>query len=336
MAWAKADGVADLHYLEGGNQLGDDGEGAVDGSHPTDLGFMRMADVFTPAIAPLLKAAPAATSPRSEKAAWLVPLDELEKRLGEPDLRILDARPRADYDKAHVPGAVWVDVKAAEALAARPDGLDDRAAWEAWIAPLGVGPKTKVLVYDAHRQLDAARIWWLLRYLGADRVGLVDGGFPLWAKDGRPVTTDAPNVERVSFPVAFRAEVRATRAQVLAALDDKSATIIDARSDGEYDGTKKLSRRSGHVPTACSLEWEQFVDQDGRFLDEAGVRARLAQAGVKPNAPVITHCQGGGRAAVDAFALERVGHKARNYYLGWSDWGNADDTPIATESGAKK
>jgi thiosulfate/3-mercaptopyruvate sulfurtransferase len=123
---------------------------------------------------------------------------------------------------------------------------------------------------------------------------------------------------------------------VLAALEDKSATIIDARSDDEYSGAKKLSRRSGHVPTACSLEWEKLVDPDGRFLDESSLRAKLVQAGVKPDAPVITHCQGGGRAAVDAFALERVGFKARNYYLGWSDWGNADDTPIATEAGAKE
>ena len=220
-------------------------------------------------------------------------------------------------------------------MASQPDGLNDRAAWETWITPLGIGPNTKVLAYDAHRQLDAARIWWLLRYLGVARVGLVDGGFPLWAEEGRPVTTDAPKVDPVPFPVAFRAEVHATRAQVLSALDDKSATIIDARSEGEFNGTKKLSRRSGHVPTACSLEWQKLVEKNGRFLDAASLRAKLAQAGVESDGPMITHCQGGGRASVDAFALERLGYKTRNYYLGWSDWGNADDTPIATEAGTE-
>ena len=63
-------------------------------------------------------------------------------------------------------------------MAAKPGALADRAAWEAWIAPLGIGPETEVLVYDANRQLDAARLWWLLGYLGVERVGLIDGNFP--------------------------------------------------------------------------------------------------------------------------------------------------------------
>ncbi|MDR3618392.1 MAG: SGNH/GDSL hydrolase family protein [Paludisphaera borealis] len=325
----RAEGIANLHYLEGESQVGDDGEGTVDGSHPTDLGFMRMADVFTPALAPLVKVAVA--SPPAEKGAWLIGFADLEKRLGEPDLRVLDARPRAAYDKGHIPGAVWVDAKAVAATSTKPGALSDRAAWERWIAPLGIGPKTKVLIYDANRQLDAARFWWLLRYLGVERVGLIDGNFPIWAKDGRPVTTAIPKVEPVPFPVVLRPDVLATRDQVLAALGSKSSTIIDARSEGEYNGTVKFSQRSGHVPTACSLEWEKFVDEDGRFLGEPSLRAKLATAGVKPGDPVITHCQGGGRASVDAFVFERLGFKTRNYYLGWSDWGNAADTPVTTE-----
>lgn len=92
-------------------------------------------------------------------AARLVTFVELEKHLGGTDLRILDARPKADYDKGHIPRAVWVDAKDVEAIAAKPGALTDRAAWERWIAPLGIGPKTDVLVYDANHQLDAARLW---------------------------------------------------------------------------------------------------------------------------------------------------------------------------------
>src|SRR5262245_25434374 len=116
-----------------------------------------------------------------EGAAWLVSFPDLEKQLGDPDLRILDARPRGDYDKGHIPGAVWVDAKALEAMAAKPGALTDRAAWERWIGPLGIGPTTQVVVYDANRQLNAARLWWLLGYLGVERVGLLNGNFPLWA-----------------------------------------------------------------------------------------------------------------------------------------------------------
>ncbi|WP_435021485.1 sulfurtransferase [Tundrisphaera sp. TA3] len=266
--------------------------------------------------------------------AWLVPFDELERRLPDPDLRLLDARPKADYDRGHIPGAVWVDVKAVEALAAKPGALADRATWEAWIAPLGIGPKSEVVVYDASRQLAAARIWWLLGYLGVERVGLLNGNFRLWAEGGHPVTAEVKPVAPQPFPVAFRKDRHATQEEVLAALGSKTGAILDARSDEEYVGSKKLSKRAGHIPTACHLEWSQLVDPDGRFLDDATLRAKLAKAGVDPGVPVITHCQGGGRASVNAFVLEHLGYHARNYYLGWSDWGNAEATPVQLDEPA--
>src|SRR3954464_556497 len=86
----------------------------------------------------------------------LISFDDLQGRLDSPGLRLLDARPKVDYDKGHIPGAVWVDAKAVEVLAKRPGALEDRDAWAAWIAPLGIGSETEVRIYDASRQLDAA------------------------------------------------------------------------------------------------------------------------------------------------------------------------------------
>jgi thiosulfate/3-mercaptopyruvate sulfurtransferase len=263
-------------------------------------------------------------------AARLVSFNDLQGRLGDPDLRLLDVRPRADYDRGHIPGAIWVDAKATEELAARPGGLTEEAAWEAWIAPLAIGPETEVLIYDANCQKDAARFWWLLGYLGVEKVGLIDGGYPLWAKEGRPVTTDVPEVQPRPFDVTFRHARHATRAEVLESLKSGKARIIDARSEAEHTGEQRLSKRAGRIPSACNLEWANLVDKDGRFLPESDLRAKLAKAGVKPGEPVIAHCQGGGRASVDAFVFERLGHPTRNYYLGWSDWGNADETPVET------
>jgi len=260
----------------------------------------------------------------------LVSFDNLQHRLGEPDLRLLDVRPRGEYDKGHIPRARWVDVKAVEALAARPGALTDRAQWESWIEPLGIGPNTLVLVYDARRQLDAARLWWLLRYLGVERAGLIDGGFPLWDKEGRPVTTEVSKVAPQALRVRFRAERLATRADVLDAVKGGRVRVVDARSEAEHTGAEKRAKRGGRVPAACHLEWAQLVDKDGRFLDETALRAKAAKAGIKPGDSVITHCQSGGRASVDAFVFERLGLATRNYYLGWSDWGNAEHTPVET------
>ncbi len=281
--------------------------------------------------------AAAGLAPAAEPSARLATFDEVQADLGKAGLRLLDVRPRADYDRGHLPGAVWVDAKAAQALAAKPGALTDRNAWEAWIAPLGIEARGEVLVLDGERQRDAARIWWLLGYLGVEKVGLVDGNVPLWVGQGRPIVSETSRVEPSAFPVSFRASKHATRDDVLRAVEGKTAAIVDARTLAEYTGQQKNSKRGGHVPTACRLEWSDLVDADGRFLPEAALKAKLASLGVAPGKPVITHCQTGGRASVDAFAFERIGIPTKNFYLGWSDWGNAEETPVVegAEAGSK-
>ena len=91
----------------------------------------------------------------TDSQARLVTHDELEKRLGDGELRILDTRPKADYDKGHIPGAVWVDAKAVEEMAAKPGALADRGAWETWLAPLGIGQSLRLP--PSLRQPTAAR-----------------------------------------------------------------------------------------------------------------------------------------------------------------------------------
>jgi thiosulfate/3-mercaptopyruvate sulfurtransferase len=274
---------------------------------------------------PVLLAAPVSGAPG---ASSLLSFQDVEKRLKDPNVRLLDTRPRADYDKGHAPGAVWVDTKAAQTLAGRPGGLTDRAAWEAWIAPLGIGAGTEVIIFDGAKQLEAARLWWLLGYLGVEKVGLINGNFALWKIEGHPVSTEVSKVEPGVFKVAFNNARLANRDDVLAALKTGQTAIVDARSKEEYTGEKKSSKRGGHIPAACRLEWSDLVDKDGRFLEESTLRAKLVELGIKPGESVITHCQGGGRASVDAFAIERLGIPTRNFYLGWSDWGNATATPV--------
>lgn len=282
-------------------------------------------------LALLLAFCPATVARQDANPAVLVTFDELLRHLNDDRLRLLDVRSRDDYDAGHIPGAVWVDAAEAEALALRPGGLTDDDAWRSWLEPLGIEPGIRVLVYDANRQKDAARFWWLLGYLGVDRVGLVNGGFPLWESEGRPVTTEASDVEPHAFPVAFRADRLADREDVRRAIESGEAQVVDARSPGEFSGAIARSKRGGHVPTACNVEWSELVDEQGRFLPEPVLRSKFAE--LEPGAPVIAHCQSGGRASVDAFVLSRLGFPARNYYLGWSDWGNAEETPVATVDG---
>lgn len=263
-------------------------------------------------------------------APVLLTHDQLQAELGRPGLRILDTRPRAAYDKAHIPGSLWVDAAAWTRLSSKPGGLDDLPAWEALIKPLGLLPGMRVIIVDGARQIEAAKLWWLLRYLGVPQVSLLDGNFNLWEQAGRPLTTDSPEIENQPFPVAFQKSRLATRDDVLNSLKNHAARVIDVRSTAEFTGKQKLAKRAGHIPDACHLEWSLFVAPDGRFLPEAELLKRIDAAAIPPGVPVITHCQGGGRASLSAFVFERLGFPTRNYYASWNDWGNAEDTPIVT------
>jgi len=245
--------------------------------------------------------------------------------------RLLDVRPRVEYDAGHIEGATWVDIKEARTIAARPGGLTDRDAWLDWITPLGFHNRSRVRIIGDDRQLEAARLWWLLGYLGVKQVSLVNGNFALWKAQRRPVTQEVPEVRPNTFPVDFQTDRLATRDEVLASIKANDARIVDARSAEEWAGKLLRAKRGGHIPNACRLEWVEFVDKDGRFLSKDKLKARIEAAGIKPGEPVIAHCQSGGRASVDAFVFEMLGYSTRNYYPSWSDWGNADDTPITTD-----
>ena len=246
-------------------------------------------------------------------ASRLATFDEVQKRFDSPSVRILDARSRVDYEKGHAPNAL--SGRRQGRPGAREPGraaLTDRAAWEAWIAPLGIDARSEVWIFDGARQLEAARLWWLLSYLGVEKVGLIDGNYGLWKSQGRPTTVEAPEVEPRSFPVNFRADRHATRADVMDALKGGRTAIVDARSKAEYVGEQKSSKRGGHIPSACRLEWSDLVDKDGRFLEESATRLKLqalgSQAGRADHHPLPGGRSGlGGRLRVRAPGSTRPG-----------------------------
>jgi thiosulfate/3-mercaptopyruvate sulfurtransferase len=276
--------------------------------------------------------------PASGRAPALLSHDELQQRLGDPKLRLIDVRPRAEYEKSHIPGAVWIDGKVFQEFS-QPARFADPAAWAAVLAPLGIAPDSEVYIYDAARQHDAARVWWLLSYAGVNRVGLIDGGFPSWEKQGRPVNSEVSAIESRRFDVQLHARRATNREDVQAAIEKGTAQLLDARSEAEYRGEAKPrdGDRAGHIPTARSLDAYDLVDANGRFLDEDAQRARLTRAGVVADKPVIVYSNGGGRSALAIFAFRRLGIPARHYFPGLSGWSKNTSAPLVlgTEAGER-
>jgi thiosulfate/3-mercaptopyruvate sulfurtransferase len=261
----------------------------------------------------------------------LLEAPDLQRHANAGRFRILDARPKAKYESGHVPGAIWVDQGAwSRAFYAR----QEPKAWSERIGELGIDPRTPIVVYDDGSIKDAARIWWILRYWGFQGARLLNGGWPAWQAAHGAVSHDVPKVTATHPRLSPLADRLAKKGEMLEWLRDKQHQIIDTRSQGEYCGTERTAKRNGAMPGAIHLEWIDLLDKDHRFKSADGLAKLFQDAGIHVDRPAVAHCQSGGRAAVMTFALELMGAKdVRNYYRSWSEWGNADDTPVVKPNG---
>lgn len=241
---------------------------------------------------------------------------------------ILDARPASDYAEAHVAGAVWVNH---DQWSKNFDGRD-ADLWSQRIGSLGLDRDTRVVVYDNSMGRDAARIWWILRYWGVDDAAVLNGGWKQWQAIGGPTSGTASVPAQADFRAQPHPDRYADASQILDSLAGSTLQVVDARSLNEHCGINGLSnKRSGAIPGARHLEWSDLIVKDTHRFKPAGELRRLFhEAGIDLRKPSATHCQSGGRASVMAFALELMGaDQVRNYYRGWSEWGNREDTPVA-------
>jgi thiosulfate/3-mercaptopyruvate sulfurtransferase len=248
------------------------------------------------------------------------------RELNPGKVLVLDARKTEEYEKDHIPGAVRVDVDGwKKAFAASQDPHH----WAKRLGTVGIDGKTPVVIYDENRFLDAARIWYIVRFWGIDDVRLLNGGWKAWLASGGK---QEKQISRRDASPAIKAngERLATKQKVLEVLKGKSEQILDARSFGEFCGTTSKAKRGGAIPAATHLEWSDVLDQKThRFKNAEELTKLFKDAGVDLNKPTVTYCQSGGRASVLAFALELMGgRQVRNYYRSWAEWGNDPDTPI--------
>jgi len=274
----------------------------------------------------------AATSAAAEEAyprpELLVEPTALTKPEDAKRFVVLDARSHEKYAKGHVPGALWVDH--ADWAKGFGEGTD-AVAWSKRIGGLGITSDTRVVVYDDNLGKDAARVWWILRFWGVNDVRLLNGGWIGWEKGGHPTDKGETAPVPVKFAVKAQADRLATKSDILKSLDGGKLQVIDARSEQEFCGTDKLTnKRAGAIPGAKQLEWVDLLDKNSqRFKSPSDLKKLFDASGIKLDQPSATHCQSGGRAAVMAFGLELMGAKdVRNYYKSWSEWGNAEDTPV--------
>ncbi len=267
----------------------------------------------------------------------------LEPRLADPGLRVIDGSwylpalkrdARAEYAAAHIPGAVFLDLSTdlADVRAPLRNTVASPEALARAFAARGIGSDHHVVVYDGLGGYSAGRIWWTLRYAGHANVSLLDGGFPRWRAESRPVTSEVPALAPARFEARPRPDLLRSKADVLRAVRGGGAQIVDARSAARFRGTgEEHTKHVGHIPGSRSVPYDTNLAGDPpRFKSPAELREVYLRAGVDLDRPVITSCGSGVTAALDAFALALVGHPNVSVYDGsWAEWGDSDDVPIA-------
>ncbi len=217
----------------------------------------------------------------------LIEPGDLQKKLKQPGLRILDTRPPPDYAKGHIPGAVWLDVKSWHDLGKKEGGFHDAKAWGKKVGQLGISHQSQVVVYGSNLP-DTARIWWTLKYLGLGNVAILNGGWQLWIKEKQPTDTSSPKVEAVKFEPKFQADRLEEMDALQKAVRSGKVTVIDARSTDEFTGKDVRGKRGGHIPGAKHLEWKELLAGDGRFKSLEQLRELFRQRGITPDQTAVT------------------------------------------------
>jgi thiosulfate/3-mercaptopyruvate sulfurtransferase len=246
-------------------------------------------------------------------------------------VRYLDARDQASFDAGHAPGAVRVPIDAWDKAAKAADiGFETTAYWQDALGSLGVGPSAVAVAYDSGRMTDAARVWFILQYFGIGCV-IVNGGWPVLASASGLPAGAGPS------PGGFRAAPGAGRVGLVDRATLKGqlggdAHVFDSRTRAEFTGEDARNRaRSGHLPGARHLSHADLMD-NGIVRPAPVLHDMLARVGFGPGDHIVTHCEGGGRAALAAAAAVRAGFDdVRVYYLSFADWARDESCPIVRD-----
>ena len=277
----------------------------------------------------------------------LVTTEWLSQHLEDPDLVLLDCTVttiphddggfhnvsgRPDYEAGHIPNAGFADLKNELSDTSSPVefALPTPEQFCHVMGALGVGDESHVVLYDTNYTAWAARVWWMLQWVGFDNAGILDGGLSAWTAAGHSLSLDAVSRPIKQFTPKPRPELIADQDEVLAGIDNNSVCLIDTMPAEFYRGEVSLYGRAGHIPGAININGLQLLDKTGRFRSKEEL---AAMHNIDHDTRIITYCGGGIIASANAFIMTRLGFtNVAVYTASLQEWTSDPANPMVVDT----
>ncbi len=254
------------------------------------------------------------------------------------DLADLDAGERA-YGASHIPNARHAHLERDLSGTKRPSTgrhpLPEPYVLSRKLGEWGVNKAKQVVAYDDAGGAMAARLWWLVRWLGHDAVAVLDGGFERWREEGRPVTPEPPRIEATSFAPQPRTQAWVNTAFVESTLNNKGHVLVDARARPRFSGAEEpIDPVAGHIPGALNRPFTMNLDASGEFLPPEQLNKAFGKLLRNATPTRVVHmCGSGVTACHNLLAMEIAGLAGSHLYAGsWSEWITDSDRPRETDT----
>lgn len=268
----------------------------------------------------------------------IVTMDWLNNHLHNGDVRIIDCRfelgnpnaGREAYEENHIPNAIHFDLEKDLSGEVKEHGgrhpLPDLNEFAHKLSQAGIDEHVTVIAYDDQGGMFASRLWWMLKYVGHDRVYILEDTFSNWQQHGYPVVKEHPVIENKDFKQNVQHHMLASVEEVR---KRKEKTILlDSRSNDRYLGENEMiDKKAGHIPGAKNSFWQDVLRKDGSWKATKDLKEMFTY--IKPTEEVMVYCGSGVSACPNIIALSEIGVENVQLYVGsWSDWISYDDNEI--------
>ncbi|MCT8975936.1 sulfurtransferase [Clostridium sp. CX1] len=236
------------------------------------------------------------------------------------------------YEEGHIKNAFFLDVKKDLADEEREHGgrspLPDLKMLKDKLESIGISNDKTVAIYDEAKLAGAERFWWMMKYLGHDKVYVLNGGINSWIEEGYPLYKEVPMAEKGNFNINLREDIKTDIFEIKGKMANKDFIIVDSRAPERYRGeVEPLDKKAGHIPGAKNFDWKNVLDEKGKFKSEDELKEYFKP--LNNYKDIVLQCGSGIDACGNFIILDELGFKPKLYVGSWSDWVSYDDSPVS-------